>query len=1142
MFESESRIHAMKNENGEYTSCCKECLNQLWFLIIMHESYLLSSNIRKRRPSYNRTYDPMDEWLDSQGLFRKHVAKDGSCLFRAVAEQIFMTQTVHTKVREACLSYINLHKEQFKEYLNIPVDHHTYNMRNPREWGGHVEMVAMSHLFKIDFLIYQDISKAPLKATENGHTKIVMLCYTNGNHYDIVYEKSYSQNKGFAQSLVYEMLYKKVFKLKDVQFAVDKMLHDREYAARRRDSSNSTELREIGAVVEKVLGTSRDISNDEGDANRSCEEKTSEDLDPDDIKGQLAHGIKPIPYRVAKSLDPEIYRNIEFDVWNTERREARFGPFDSNGFQAGVKVLIKLEQLPNREEVEAMRQEHQARNSHSDASPGASGVNHSNKNDKLEVFHGHIQRMSENKGPVDVFVEEIGARLKVPYDCLMKFPPSPSRSPLHQSSLSPSPYSNSGYKLLSGYYQKAPLTPPHQEYGGRNRKKGGGGGRQMRKAQQESKHIIPHTNAHHSSPHRSTSYSPQMRPHHSATLPRTGNFKPHSGATSSPVSAAGELETVHVVSSSPYGPVEGVWAHIQPPPPPEFSPQQSPPPVDVQSPVATPTAMTPQVAIQALQQVMSAGGQQVKVSGQQLEVVEKSVTSSSSTTPQDRQCSEEECVIEGETTQQTTPPTSHPPTTCIPPVIGNGDVAAVSPVPGAVYAMGYSYPGVNMMPMYPPVVPPPQQQSERTTDSPATNTSPVHEGEAPDAEAVKYNHSVMSYMFPVVYGYGMGYGQPWMFPVPMMPSPTAEDGKPVTVAGENCQLNHLSHDLQNVQLSGNQQEMVSTQASVMIQPPPPEVHPPPPPPPPPNSLLVHPPHTEAPPGPPVTHHHNPPLLPNPSQSPHHHHHPPLSMTHLPPPFPNPAMSHPSAVSCSVPHIRHLHHSPMGPGKSLDQRDGYRRGRGGYTHQGGRGGYNNNYHGPPNNNHNHHHHYGGPGRGGSGGPGGGQRSLPPRMQRSNGGSGGQRSAYEGQPLMLMSSTESLNSQTTNVSGSSVVSSPAVMYPMGELDGRIGPRPPSGAGGQLVGEGVEGGGSSEVFYSPDGTPMISPATYDANMYNGGYIPCYQAPPGYIMGPVGQWIYPPTYHPSPTGPHHHHPPHPHHQPPHQPPMPSAAYLQQP
>jgi len=34
-------------------------------------------------------------------------------------------------------------------------------------------------------------------------------------------------------------------------------------------------------------------------------------------------GITPFPYKVAKSLDPYMYRNIEFDSWNDVRKEAK---------------------------------------------------------------------------------------------------------------------------------------------------------------------------------------------------------------------------------------------------------------------------------------------------------------------------------------------------------------------------------------------------------------------------------------------------------------------------------------------------------------------------------------------------------------------------------------------------------------------------------------------------------------------------------------------------------------------------------------------------------------------------------------------------------------------------------------------------
>lgn len=32
--------------------------------------------------------DPMDSYLDTLGLWKKRIARDGSCLFRAVAEQV----------------------------------------------------------------------------------------------------------------------------------------------------------------------------------------------------------------------------------------------------------------------------------------------------------------------------------------------------------------------------------------------------------------------------------------------------------------------------------------------------------------------------------------------------------------------------------------------------------------------------------------------------------------------------------------------------------------------------------------------------------------------------------------------------------------------------------------------------------------------------------------------------------------------------------------------------------------------------------------------------------------------------------------------------------------------------------------------
>lgn len=38
------------------------------------------------------------------------------------------------------------------------------------------------------------------------------------------------------------------------------------------------------------------------------------------VKELLNIGVTPFPYKVAKSLDADIYRNVEYDTWNDIRR------------------------------------------------------------------------------------------------------------------------------------------------------------------------------------------------------------------------------------------------------------------------------------------------------------------------------------------------------------------------------------------------------------------------------------------------------------------------------------------------------------------------------------------------------------------------------------------------------------------------------------------------------------------------------------------------------------------------------------------------------------------------------------------------------------------------------------------------------
>ncbi|XP_028599972.2 OTU domain-containing protein 4 isoform X3 [Podarcis muralis] len=153
----------------------------------------------------------MDACLRSQGLYRKRVAKDGSCLFRAVAEQVFHSQAQHLDIRMACIHFLRNNREHFEAFIEGPFEEYLKSLENPQEWVGQVEISALSLMYRKDFIIYQEPNSAPSHVTENGFPDKVLLCFTSGSHYDIVYPVEYTVNAALCQSILYEILYEKVF-------------------------------------------------------------------------------------------------------------------------------------------------------------------------------------------------------------------------------------------------------------------------------------------------------------------------------------------------------------------------------------------------------------------------------------------------------------------------------------------------------------------------------------------------------------------------------------------------------------------------------------------------------------------------------------------------------------------------------------------------------------------------------------------------------------------------------------------------------------------------------------------------------------------------------------------------------------------
>lgn len=309
--------------------------------------------------------DPMDLWLETQGYYRKLTARDGSCLFRAIAEQIHFTQKFHIDVRKRCVEYMRNHVELFEgQKVEGGIDQYLDHMLSPSQNGGPLEMVALSHLYMVDIIVFREVGVPAEKVAEPQYARKIMLCSSHEKHYDSVYFKDFTKIAGFCQSLVYEVLYKNVFGMKDVDIAVEKMLHYK--PLRHRTESGSSGSRKVLTYSYNSIQLQRkDPVGEDGELN---------------VRDLLMKGITPFPYKVAKSLDPNIFRNVELDVWIDFRRGLRQGYLEPiNELRVGVKCLVKIY-------------------------------------DKTHI--GHIQEMAPEKGPVVVFVEELGEKRTVPYESL----------------------------------------------------------------------------------------------------------------------------------------------------------------------------------------------------------------------------------------------------------------------------------------------------------------------------------------------------------------------------------------------------------------------------------------------------------------------------------------------------------------------------------------------------------------------------------------------------------------------------------------------------------------------------------------------------------------------------------------------------
>eukprot|EP00076_Gallus_gallus_P015173 XP_015134150.1 putative bifunctional UDP-N-acetylglucosamine transferase and deubiquitinase ALG13 [Gallus gallus] len=358
----------------------------------------------------------MDEYLGSLGLYRKLTAKDASCLFRAISEQLFLCQIHHMEVRKACVSFMRQNQRNFESYVEGSFEKYLERLGDPKESAGQLEISALSVIYNRDFILYRYPGRPPTYATDNGFEDKILLCCSGNGHYDSVYTKQFQANAAICQAVLYEILYKDVFLMDEEELRSAVEMFRSGSKKHRNSGCVESEDTNFNCLHEKIPRNPSGKRGDvwEGnDTDSPVEDKFRQGTEEAKITENSSK--MPFPYKVLKALDPEIYRNVEFDVWLDSRKELQktdYMVFAGRQYYLGDKCQVRLD-------------------------PGG------------KYYNAHIQEVGQDGNTVTVFIEELAEKHTVP---LASLKPVTQVAPVLAWNVVPSRKGGSYQKVAGGYF------------------------------------------------------------------------------------------------------------------------------------------------------------------------------------------------------------------------------------------------------------------------------------------------------------------------------------------------------------------------------------------------------------------------------------------------------------------------------------------------------------------------------------------------------------------------------------------------------------------------------------------------------------------------------------------------------------------
>ncbi|KAH3880363.1 OTU domain-containing protein 5-B-like [Dreissena polymorpha] len=158
-------------------------------------------------PAPSENLEELEKWFENglkekKGFVIRKMGEDGACLFRAVADQVYGDQEMHTTVRKQCIEYLAKNADYYSHYVTEDFTTYLNRKRMDNCHGNHLEIQAMCEIYNRPIEVYQ-YSLDPMNTFHSSYktdNEPIRISYHSNVHYNSVVDP-YKQTIGVGLGL-----------------------------------------------------------------------------------------------------------------------------------------------------------------------------------------------------------------------------------------------------------------------------------------------------------------------------------------------------------------------------------------------------------------------------------------------------------------------------------------------------------------------------------------------------------------------------------------------------------------------------------------------------------------------------------------------------------------------------------------------------------------------------------------------------------------------------------------------------------------------------------------------------------------------------------------------------------------------------